>query len=313
MELDPWGADTTRSNNAAFQPKKFTSYDRDGNGSDEAMFRRYNRWQSRFDQPDPYDGSYNAIDPQSFNRYAYVHGDPVNFTDPSGLIMAPGGCGAYNENGAWISSPCPITCTRYEACYGGPEGGIGGGFPNDRPHGGSTGAGVGPLAPQNPERHMKDDCHTLADIADELAQKSSTDTGFVRAMTDRLQSTPGTTGPKGYDEFRASGFKVAFQDEHNSYNQVRHFVGGLSGSYDGAIVVRTAAMGDGPPSTVNDVFRAALAIANHGEDSKTESGRADIALNTYSVRAGVDLAFGQMSRSQLGQFIRDNVCESNKK
>lgn len=85
VELDPWGADTNRSNNTAFQPKKFTSYERDGNGTDEAMFRRYNRWQSRFDQPDPYDGSYDQTNPQSFNRYAYVQGDPVNFIDPSGL------------------------------------------------------------------------------------------------------------------------------------------------------------------------------------------------------------------------------------
>ncbi|HEY2976316.1 MAG TPA: RHS repeat-associated core domain-containing protein, partial [Pyrinomonadaceae bacterium] len=87
IELDPWGADTNRSSNGAFQPKKFTSYERDANGTDEAMFRRYNRWQSRFDQPDPYDGSYDLGDPQSFNRYAYVQGDPVNFVDPSGLFM----------------------------------------------------------------------------------------------------------------------------------------------------------------------------------------------------------------------------------
>jgi RHS repeat-associated protein len=87
IETDPWGADTARSSNAPFQPRKFTSYDRDQNGTDEAMFRRYNRWQSRFDQPDPYDGSYNFTNPQSFNRYAYVQNDPVNFVDPSGLNL----------------------------------------------------------------------------------------------------------------------------------------------------------------------------------------------------------------------------------
>ena len=83
IEMDPWGADTNRSNNAAFQPKKFTSYERDTNGSDEAMFRHSNRWHSRFDQPDPSNGSYNYTNPQSFNRYAYVQNDPVNFVDPN--------------------------------------------------------------------------------------------------------------------------------------------------------------------------------------------------------------------------------------
>ena len=54
-------------------------------GADDAIFRRYNRWWSRFEQPDPYDGSYDLSDPQSFNRYAYVQNDPVSFVDPSGL------------------------------------------------------------------------------------------------------------------------------------------------------------------------------------------------------------------------------------
>jgi RHS repeat-associated protein len=85
VELDPWGGNTNRNNNDAFQPHKFNNYERDGNASDEAMFRRYNRWWSKFDQPDPYDGSYDLSDPQSFNRYAYVQNDPVNFIDPSGL------------------------------------------------------------------------------------------------------------------------------------------------------------------------------------------------------------------------------------
>ncbi len=43
------------------------------------MFRRYNRWWLRFDQPDPFEGSYSLINPQSFNRYTYVNNDPVNF------------------------------------------------------------------------------------------------------------------------------------------------------------------------------------------------------------------------------------------
>jgi len=91
IETDPWGADTNRSSNGAFHPRKYTSYDRDGNGSDEAMFRRYNRQNSRFDQPDPYGGSYSLSDPQSFNRYTYTENDPVNSVDPSGrfVVLVP--------------------------------------------------------------------------------------------------------------------------------------------------------------------------------------------------------------------------------
>jgi hypothetical protein len=37
-----WGSETNRSSEA-FQPHKFTTYERDGNASDEAMHRRYNR------------------------------------------------------------------------------------------------------------------------------------------------------------------------------------------------------------------------------------------------------------------------------
>ncbi len=63
VELDPWGADTVRSSNAAFQPRRFTTYERDANGGEEAMFRRYHRGRAAFDQPDPYDGSYDFTDP----------------------------------------------------------------------------------------------------------------------------------------------------------------------------------------------------------------------------------------------------------
>jgi len=130
IELDPWGGDTARSNNSAFQPRKYTSYERDANGGDEAMFRRYNRSNSRFDQPDPYDGSYDLADPQSFNRYAYVGNDPVNFVDPTGLQPAtcmidsmPADCstaGMFLSSGAGVLGP--LNTTRWNPNASGGQG-----------------------------------------------------------------------------------------------------------------------------------------------------------------------------------------------
>ena len=89
IDLDPWGNETGRTVDPATPQQKpthrFTTYERDANGTDEAMHRRYNSVRSRFEQPDPWDGSYELTNPQSFNRYSYVRNDPVNFVDPSGL------------------------------------------------------------------------------------------------------------------------------------------------------------------------------------------------------------------------------------
>jgi RHS repeat-associated protein len=85
VEVDPWGGNTARSVNSSFQPHLYTSYERDSDGGDDAMNRRYFANSVRFTQPDPYDGSYDWTDPQSLNRYSYVTNDPVNFADPTGL------------------------------------------------------------------------------------------------------------------------------------------------------------------------------------------------------------------------------------
>ncbi|MFZ0063268.1 MAG: RHS repeat-associated core domain-containing protein [Pyrinomonadaceae bacterium] len=84
----------------SFNLIRFTSYERDANGGDDAMMRKYQSSSSRFNQPDPYDGSYNLTDPQSLNRYAYVQNDPVNFVDPSGLNI---------ENPSGNSRPQPLS------------------------------------------------------------------------------------------------------------------------------------------------------------------------------------------------------------
>src|SRR6266436_1180343 len=74
------------------------------------MMRSYHSYWNRFDQPDPYDGSYDLTDPQSLNRYAYVESDPVNFVDPTGL----GGPGDHDNV---ILTPC-VLIDGVDTCQG---------------------------------------------------------------------------------------------------------------------------------------------------------------------------------------------------
>jgi RHS repeat-associated protein len=151
IELDPWGGETSRNNNQDFQPYKFGSYYRDGIGSDDAMNRRYNRWWTRFEQADPYDGSYNLSNPQSFNRFAYVQNDPVNLIDPTGLFCV--WRERWDERTAtlYVTEECYLedggggggTLVPREPSGGGGGGGIGGG-------GGGVGGGLGPRTPSSP-------------------------------------------------------------------------------------------------------------------------------------------------------------------
>ena len=53
--------------------------------SDSLVQRYYSPTFGRFDSPDP-SGAADPHSPQSWNRYMYVEGDPVNYTDSTGLI-----------------------------------------------------------------------------------------------------------------------------------------------------------------------------------------------------------------------------------
>ena len=302
VELDPWGGETNRSSNEAFQPKKFTSYERDENGSDEAMHRRYNRWWGRFEQPDPYDGSYSLADPQSFNRYSYVQNDPVNFVDPLGLFCV--------QRELWDEK----TATLYiwEDCYLEDGGGgpgfmpIGGGGP------GGGGPGTGTETEQEPAKPSFDTpnyCQKFADIVAELAKGAKTSGGFVYDLQKRLLSFEGTAA---YDEFKGKGFKVDYRDDGpgGSFNQVRHFVGTLGTAYLGIIGLPVANPAAALVANVvpETAYQTALALANSHERNDA-SGRADMALNKFAVRAGVNLALGLMSKNDLAKYIRDNLCE----
>lgn len=101
---------------------RFTSYERDGEtGTDYAMNRQYSNGTGRFTRPDPIGGS--IANPQSFNRFAYTIGDPINLVDPFGLLFAaPGGCAAQ------YSSCGDVTvCVGTIGCFSVPVGFDGGG------------------------------------------------------------------------------------------------------------------------------------------------------------------------------------------
>jgi RHS repeat-associated protein len=84
----PWGEE--ESPTTPDGTDKYATYFRDGTtngaGQDYATARYYNNSFGRFWSPDPAGlAAADPTNPQSWNRYAYVIGDPVNQFDPSGL------------------------------------------------------------------------------------------------------------------------------------------------------------------------------------------------------------------------------------
>jgi len=260
VDLDPWGLETARSQNSQQQPRKYTTYERDGNGSDEAMMRRYNRWHLRFDQPDPYDGGYDLTDPQSFNRYAYVQNDPVNFTDPSGLVRKcfTIGDGEGGERSICFDLPDPLPPLRNPR--------DGGGGPQER----------GPGQQINEQKG----CYEFADEVARIASQHSLDYGFAQALWKRFSTAN--------QEFGGKDFKPEFRDDtpkgpghtDNSPNQARHYVGTFTAGHLGGETIGRGYSNIGEPR------------------GGTPSNRADRALNRVAARHGSSLngLFGNSPR-----------------
>ena len=81
--------------------------------------------------PDPYDGSYDFSNPQSFNRYSYVLNNPLSFTHPLGLDGGGGGgfaCvsavaqgGANPASDGWCAVAAIFDWKFFESIFGGPS------------------------------------------------------------------------------------------------------------------------------------------------------------------------------------------------
>ena len=81
--LYPWGEDRTGQPN---DQTKFATYTRDSATLlDYANNRYYSNAYGRFMTDDPSANSWDPANPQSWNTYAYMAGDPINGNDPSGL------------------------------------------------------------------------------------------------------------------------------------------------------------------------------------------------------------------------------------
>ena len=79
----PWGEPRSGTGQDTWN---FATYWADSaTGLDYANNRYYSNAYGRFMTPDPYGGSAKSNNPQSWNRYAYVIGDPVNKNDVTGL------------------------------------------------------------------------------------------------------------------------------------------------------------------------------------------------------------------------------------
>jgi RHS repeat-associated protein len=86
---EPFGVEIPGGNTGCDNTHRFTGHERDAEtGNDYMHFRYYGVGMGRFMKPDSnFDGA--GRNPQGFNLYSYVRGNPVNFNDPTGHYMNP--------------------------------------------------------------------------------------------------------------------------------------------------------------------------------------------------------------------------------
>jgi RHS repeat-associated protein len=102
MNYFPYGEERTSTANDV---EKFGTYTRDAVGQDYAQQRYYNSSVGAFWTPDPGGiRTVNPSNPNSWNRYAYVNGDPANHSDPVGMEQDL--CGPDWETDPSLEGPC---------------------------------------------------------------------------------------------------------------------------------------------------------------------------------------------------------------
>jgi RHS repeat-associated protein len=127
-------------------------------GTEAATFRQYSSIQGRWMSADPYEGSYDANNPQSLNRYSFVLNDPLVYDDPDGT--SDDDCPSYTCDSITVvtSPPAPVPIT--------PPAGLPPTIPPGPVGGpGSTGSGTGGSgggnAPSKPGQPSQNNCRQI--------------------------------------------------------------------------------------------------------------------------------------------------------
>jgi RHS repeat-associated protein len=132
--------------------------------TDHAQFRQYSPTQGRWMSPDPYDGSYDASNPQSFNRYAYVLNNPLAYVDPDGTTGCGGGSSCECDGACPAPDPPPVSdpCVAIGLCAAPPTNPGNSGNPGTQTGSNGGGGGAAPKNGQTPKSPARQKCEQKA-------------------------------------------------------------------------------------------------------------------------------------------------------
>lgn len=248
----PFGEDFGESGTQ--EKHHFTSYERDGETqTDYAVNRQYREELGRFMRVDPKAGPQEK--PQSYNRYAYSWGDPVNLADPEGLNVALGDgiCFIVHVWGYTGNPDFPTPFNSYSIhCFAG--GGSGGD--------GDTGSGSGqtPVAPlpsnlrARLRKLLEKNNNECANFVHALIAQVAGDTGMLAYSVDALDL---------FDAISAQGGYVLQQVVVDGENADGTVLGGLTNPASPATVIISPRTHAGSPFNENAVQGAYVHTALH--------------------------------------------------
>jgi RHS repeat-associated protein len=226
----PYGEERTATPDGR---NKFATYFRDTVGQDYADQRYYGSATGRFWSPDR--GRATRGNPTSWNRYAYVNGDPVNRFDPRGREDA-----APGDGGCWSDDEGNFICSVDSTAT--PDGGGGGyygvilnGDPTDDPTDDGDPDPPDPTPVPDPQQPTKNPSHPCT-----TGQRN-----FVSAHLADATAAAGLIGTSALDILALSGYESGWGTGPFIAAQ-GNYTGNAFFSLEGEIATPTSA----PPATL---------------------------------------------------------------